>query len=92
VDLAERRGPAQHRAHEYPAKNVARCRRGDCVDRLEDERRGFRSRDTALVAGLVRLSWTLKGEHHSRLLRIAHVWTKAAGRWRLAYTQLTRVP
>jgi len=48
--------------------------------------------DTALVAGLVQLSWTLKGEHHARLLRIAHVWTKLEGRWRLAYTQLTRVP
>jgi ketosteroid isomerase-like protein len=48
--------------------------------------------DTALVAGLVHLSWTLKGEHQARLLRIAHVWTKLEGRWRLAYTQLTRVP
>jgi ketosteroid isomerase-like protein len=48
--------------------------------------------DTALVAGLMRLSWTLKGEHQARLLRIAHVWTKLEGRWRLAYTQLTRVP
>jgi ketosteroid isomerase-like protein len=48
--------------------------------------------NTALVAGLVNLSWTLKGEHHTRLLRIAHVWTKLDGRWRLAYTQLTRVP
>jgi ketosteroid isomerase-like protein len=47
---------------------------------------------TALVAGVVQLSWTLKGEHHARLLRIAHVWTKLEGRWRLAYTQLTRVP
>ena len=47
--------------------------------------------DTALVAGLVNLSWTLQGEHHTRLLRIAHVWTKLEGRWRLAYTQLTRV-
>jgi ketosteroid isomerase-like protein len=47
--------------------------------------------DTALVAGLVHLSWTLKDEHQSRLLRIAHVWTKLDGRWRLAYTQLTRV-
>jgi len=47
--------------------------------------------DTALVAGVVNLSWTLKGEHHTRLLRIAHVWTKLDGRWRLAYTQLTRV-
>lgn len=48
--------------------------------------------DTALVAGRVHLSWTLKGEHQSRLLRIAHVWTKLESRWRLAYTQLTRVP
>jgi len=48
--------------------------------------------DTALVCGLVHLSWTLKGEHQSRMLRIAHVWTKLDERWRLAYTQLTRVP
>jgi len=48
--------------------------------------------DTALVAGLVHLSWTLHGEHQARVLRIAHVWTKLEGRWRLAYTQLTRVP
>ena len=48
--------------------------------------------DTALVAGQVHLSWTLKGEQQSRLLRIAHVWTRSDGRWRLAYTQLTRIP
>jgi len=48
--------------------------------------------NTALVAGQVHLSWTLQGEHQARLLRIAHVWTKLEGRWRLAYTQLTRVP
>jgi ketosteroid isomerase-like protein len=48
--------------------------------------------DAALVAGVVRLSWTLKGEHHARLLRIAHVWARHDSRWRLAYTQLTRVP
>lgn len=48
--------------------------------------------DAALLAGVVRLSWTLKDEHHTRLLRIAHVWTQHAGRWRLAYTQLTRIP
>jgi ketosteroid isomerase-like protein len=48
--------------------------------------------DAALLAGVVRLSWTLKGEHHERLLRIAHVWAKHGGRWRLAYTQLTRIP
>jgi ketosteroid isomerase-like protein len=48
--------------------------------------------DAALLAGVVRLSWTLKGEHHERLLRIAHVWTRHNGRWRIAYTQLTRIP
>ncbi len=48
--------------------------------------------NTALVAGVVNLSWTLEGQHHARRLRIAHVWTKQKGRWRLAYTQLTRVP
>jgi ketosteroid isomerase-like protein len=48
--------------------------------------------DTALLAGLVNLSWTLDGAQHARRLRIAHVWTKQEGRWRLAYTQLTRVP
>ena len=48
--------------------------------------------DAALLAGVVRLSWTLKGEHHERLLRIAHVWSRHDGRWRIAYTQLTRIP
>ena len=48
--------------------------------------------DTALVAGVVNLSWTLESRRHVRRLRIAHVWTKQEGRWRLAYTQLTRVP
>jgi ketosteroid isomerase-like protein len=48
--------------------------------------------DAALVAGVVNLSWTLAGKHHARRLRIAHVWRKQEGRWRLAYTQLTRVP
>jgi ketosteroid isomerase-like protein len=47
---------------------------------------------TALVGGVLNLSWTLEGQHHVRRLRIAHVWTKQEGRWRLAYTQLTRVP
>jgi ketosteroid isomerase-like protein len=47
--------------------------------------------DAALVAGVVRLSWTSKGQRHERLLRIAHVWTRDGGRWRIAYTQLTRI-
>ena len=48
--------------------------------------------DAALVAGVVNLSWTLEGQRHARRLRIAHVWRKQERRWRLAYTQLTRVP
>jgi ketosteroid isomerase-like protein len=48
--------------------------------------------NTALLAGIVRLSWTLDGKHEQRLLRIAHVWTQIDGHWRLAYTQLTRIP
>src|SRR5688572_18942717 len=48
--------------------------------------------EAALLAGVVRLSWTLDGAHHARLLRIAHVWTRRDGRWRLSYTQLTRIP
>lgn len=48
--------------------------------------------DTALVRGLLHLGWTQDGSQHTRVLRIAHVWRKCDGRWRLTYTQLTRVP
>jgi ketosteroid isomerase-like protein len=48
--------------------------------------------DAALTGGLLTLSWTLDGKRESRRLRIAHVWTRRDGRWRIAYTQLTRVP
>jgi ketosteroid isomerase-like protein len=47
--------------------------------------------NTALVAGVVKLSWMLEGQRHVRRLRVAHVWTRQEGRWKLAYTQLTRV-
>ncbi len=48
--------------------------------------------NTALMAGLLHLSWTQDGRHQRRLLRIAHVWAKYDGHWRMTYTQLTRVP
>lgn len=48
--------------------------------------------DTALLRGLLHLAWTQDGERHSRVLRIAHVWTRREGHWQIAYTQLTRVP
>lgn len=48
--------------------------------------------NTALTGGVFNLGWTQDGRHQSRRLRIAHVWSKKDGRWRIAYTQLTRVP
>lgn len=48
--------------------------------------------DMAVTSGLMTLSWELGGRHESRRLRIAHVWVKRDGGWRIAYTQLTRVP
>lgn len=48
--------------------------------------------DAALTGGLLHLGWTQDGKHQERLLRIAHVWARDDGHWRLTYTQLTRVP
>lgn len=47
---------------------------------------------TVVTGGLMRLGWTQDGRHHSRRLRVVHVWVKQDPNWRLAYTQLTRVP
>lgn len=48
--------------------------------------------DAALLAGDVNLRWTQDGAHHARSLRMVHVWAKRDGQWRLAYTQVTRLP
>lgn len=48
--------------------------------------------DAALTGGSFKLSWTQDGRHQTRRLRIAHFWVKSAGKWQIAYTQLTRVP
>lgn len=48
--------------------------------------------DTALTGGLLRLNWTQGSTHHTRLVRLAHFWTKRDGRWRLTYAQVTRFP
>jgi ketosteroid isomerase-like protein len=48
--------------------------------------------NAALTGGVFNLGWTQEGRHQNRRLRIAHVWSKKDGRWRIAYTQLTRVP
>jgi len=47
--------------------------------------------EAALTAWTFRLSWTQDGRHQSRRLRIAHFWVSEQGRWRIAYTQLTRI-
>jgi ketosteroid isomerase-like protein len=49
-------------------------------------------RDTALTAWTFRLNWTQDGRHQTRRLRLAHFWVNQHGRWRIAYTQLTRIP
>lgn len=48
--------------------------------------------DTAFTGGLFLLGWTQGGRHQSRRLRVVHIWNRQSGRWRIAYTQLTRVP
>lgn len=48
--------------------------------------------DTAMTGGLMTLRWTQAGRQETRRLRIAHMWVKQDGHWRIAYTQLTRVP
>lgn len=48
--------------------------------------------DTALTGSLFNLAWVQDGRNQRRLLRVAHIWTRQDGRWRIAYTQLTRVP
>jgi ketosteroid isomerase-like protein len=48
--------------------------------------------DSALTGGFFQLSWTQDGRSLQRRARIIHYWTKDAGQWRLAYTQLTRAP
>lgn len=48
--------------------------------------------DSAVTGGAFRLSWTQGGKSFDRALRIVHFWVKDGGKWRLAYTQLTRRP
>lgn len=47
--------------------------------------------DAAVLAGVVHLSWTQDGKRESRRLRVARVWAKRDGHWRVTHTQLTRV-
>lgn len=48
--------------------------------------------DSALVGGSANLHWHQGGKDYRRTVRIAHFWVKRAGKWQLAYTQLTRQP
>jgi ketosteroid isomerase-like protein len=49
-------------------------------------------KNSGLTGGVFNLTWTQDGRHQNRRLRFVHVWTRKDGRWRIAYTQLTRVP
>jgi ketosteroid isomerase-like protein len=63
------------------------------LDPYEIEQLIWRVRgDAALTAWRFKLSWTQDGRHQTRRLRIAHFWVNQGGRWRIAYTQLTRIP
>jgi ketosteroid isomerase-like protein len=63
------------------------------VDPYEIEPLTYKVRgETALTAWTVKLGWTLDGRHETRRLRMAHYWMRRDGRWRIAYTQLTRIP
>jgi ketosteroid isomerase-like protein len=48
--------------------------------------------DGAVIGGLVNLNWTQDGKHQTRQIRVAYVWMKRDGRWRVTYAQVTRVP
>ncbi len=48
--------------------------------------------NAALTGGTFRPHWTQDGRRQSRRLRAAHFWVRPDGRWRIAHTQLTRVP
>jgi len=63
------------------------------VDPYEIEPLSYQVRgETALTAWTFKLGWTLDGRHETRRLRMAHYWVRRDGRWRIAYTQLTRIP
>jgi ketosteroid isomerase-like protein len=46
----------------------------------------------AMSSGVIDLAWKQGGRHQARRLRISHFWVKQDGRWRIAFTQLTRIP
>lgn len=63
------------------------------IDPYEVEHPLYRvSPDTALTAGTQELRWTQDGRRQTRRLRIAHLWVNQDRHWRIAYTQLTRIP
>ena len=63
------------------------------VDPYEVEPLAYQVRsETALTAWTFKLSWTQDGRHQSRRLRMAHFWVRQGGRWRIAYSQVTRIP
>ena len=48
--------------------------------------------NSALTGGVFNVGWTQDGRHQRRRLRFVHLWSKKDGRWRISYTQMTRIP
>jgi len=66
---------------------------GFTLDPYETEQVFYRAHgNTAITGWRFHLTWTQDGKHQARSLRIVHSWVKQDGRWRIEYTQLTRVP
>jgi len=66
---------------------------GFTLDRYEIEQPFYRvHHDTAITGWRFHLTWTQDGKRQARFLRIVHSWVKEKRRWRIEYTQLTRIP
>jgi ketosteroid isomerase-like protein len=66
---------------------------GFTLDPYKTEQNFYRVHgDSAITGWRFHLTWTQDGKRQDRRLRMVHSWVKQDGRWRIEYTQLTRVP
>ena len=48
--------------------------------------------DGAVLGGLVHNKWIQDGKPGSVTMRFGDVWAKRGGKWRVVYTEVTRIP
>ena len=66
---------------------------GFTLDPYQIEEPFYRVHGSSAITGWrFHLTWTQDGKRQARSLRIVHAWVKENGRWRIDYTQLTRLP